>query len=208
MFLVYLVLTTIIAGLTAPVSQSSRLKFPTFVEASCWLGRWWGRQIQARRWVGQSAFLLVVFHQGCAETWFHSWIGISGVWQHVIVMRGRFGTQVNMVPDLDIMVRSGCQHKKSELSISGRWAPCTSILSGGSSHVSYSWRHERQTGNHQTQRSRQTNLASSRPCTQQMLINLACNQIHQIAADSLQWQMTRRQIRIFVGLLHCLQLFH
>ena len=43
---------------------------------------------------------------------------------------------------------------KSELSVLGRCAPCTSILSKGSSHVSDSWRHERQTCRHQTQRSR------------------------------------------------------
>ena len=43
-----------------------------------------------------------------------------------------------------------CQHKKSQLSILGRCAPCTSIPSKGSSHVSDLWRHETQTCEHQT----------------------------------------------------------
>ena len=42
---------------------------------------------------------------------------------------------------------------KSELSVLGRCAPCTSILSKGSSNVSDLWRHETQTCEHQTQRS-------------------------------------------------------
>ena len=44
--------------------------------------------------------------------------------------------------------------QKSELSVLGRCAPCTSILSKGSSHVSDLWRHERWTHEHQTWRSR------------------------------------------------------
>ena len=49
---------------------------------------------------------------------------------------------------------SSCQGwtstQKSELSVSGRCAPCMSILSEGSSHVSDSWRHERWTCECQT----------------------------------------------------------
>ena len=32
--------------------------------------------------------------------------------QCVIAMRGRFGMQVNMAPDLDIMAKVGCQHER------------------------------------------------------------------------------------------------
>ena len=32
--------------------------------------------------------------------------------QHVIVIRGRFGTQVNLALDLDVMVKVGHQHKR------------------------------------------------------------------------------------------------
>ena len=35
-----------------------------------------------------------------------------GVQQHVIVMRGHFGTKVDMVLDLDIMVKVGHQHER------------------------------------------------------------------------------------------------
>ena len=48
---------------------------------------------------------------GCVLTQqVHSWA--CNLRQCVIVMRGRFGMQVNMAPDLDIMAKVGCQHER------------------------------------------------------------------------------------------------
>ena len=75
------------------------------------------------------------------------------LWENWLVAKTTFPSpQCNM--SCARLVGASTSTQKSELSILGCCALCTSILSKGSLHVSDLWRHERWTHEHQTWRSR------------------------------------------------------
>ena len=96
------------------------------------------------------------------------WVGVPGGRHHAHSLSHPF------VWDL----RRSEHKQKSELSNLRRWAPCSSILSGGSSHVSDSWLHETLTCNCQIWKSRQMCTTAPRGWGKQSMM---CRRRHIIA---------------------------
>ena len=105
-------------GRPAPKTLKERSfadKWPSKTAATKWKLQW--KRRMKRSWIMLRSFTnpmqswcLPDQTKSCPST--PTCLPQPDLWQHVIVMRGRLLRMQAMEPDLDIMVRGGCQHKR------------------------------------------------------------------------------------------------